>query len=362
MDQIGILRLATDFVAMAEDMKVSEKSVKKMKKWCQEKYLPKLVVATAAVAETGRPFCLATYATEGDEPLSFCVYMVFDTLENFLNQAVPFGDGSRTRQRCKSAAEIVQAKLDPLQHSLARVREEADNLEVNLALLDEQRRKEQESNSTGDTMGRGRRRVIKNRKYKGGLDDNNNGGGGEEAEAEEPVAVDAGDIRAEKEDALAEIKENISKPEEDIGAVKRNIGGLVSMNDYLQYAKSCVDVAYTKYKELFENDADRKRIRKAFLACKVFDVLYLRGKSMSDKDELYRLIDDLANFEFVEFSPIFLEGLKRELPLLLNLVKTMPYDFEGAEPQKERKLFQNRLKQRYIGLVSEQCSGTLISI
>ena len=102
--------------------------------------------------------------------------------------------------------------------------------------------------------------------------------------------------------------------------------------------------AFDKYESLFENDEDLKRSKKAFLACKLFDVLYLR--SGPSHESLGRLIDDLKCFGFPEFDENYLTQRKRETPERLQLAASMTHNFEGEDATKEMRLFHARVKER----------------
>ena len=58
-------------ISVAVVQKISEKSIAKMNDIATKEKMGKLIVEFAAVAEAGRPFCIATYLMEGDDPLVF---------------------------------------------------------------------------------------------------------------------------------------------------------------------------------------------------------------------------------------------------------------------------------------------------
>ena len=67
-----------------------------MKKWSHDHLLPRLIVEYGAVREVGRPFCLATCAAEGDNPLVFGIYRIFEQLEAFVKRPLTFPQDSTT--------------------------------------------------------------------------------------------------------------------------------------------------------------------------------------------------------------------------------------------------------------------------
>ena len=87
--------------------------------------------------------------------------------------------------------------------------------------------------------------------------------------------------------------------------------------------------AFDKVVNLFTHDADVIRTKNAYLACKVFDILYLRTEPSITDLEL--MIDDIAFFQFPEFTVEFLQQMKDELPNLLRLVSTNDFDFDARD-------------------------------
>jgi hypothetical protein len=50
---------------------------------------------------------------------------------------------------------------------------------------------------------------------------------------------------------------------------------VLTEEDFIEYAKKCVQPAFDKYNNLFADDAALAQAKKAFQACKLFDVLHL---------------------------------------------------------------------------------------
>jgi hypothetical protein len=106
---------------------------------------------------------------------------------------------------------------------------------------------------------------------------------------------------------------------------------VLTEEDFIGYAKKCVQPAFDKYNNLFlfAGDAALAQAKKAFQACKLFDVLHL--KSGPSHKSLFRLIDDLIHFDFPEFDEEFRDQMKEEVPELLNLATTLQHYLEGKE-------------------------------
>lgn len=82
----------------------------------------------------------------------------------------------------------------------------------------------------------------------------------------EEVKVDIADAKLIEE----ECKDSLKGFESDHA-------GLFTETDFIEYAKKCVAGAREKYQSLFSDDTNLARLKKAYRACKVFDVLYLRS-------------------------------------------------------------------------------------
>lgn len=94
---------------------------------------------------------------------------------------------------------------------------------------------------------------------------------------------------------------------------------------------------------MFADESIRKA-QKAFIACKIFDILWLRdGQAIN---EIKRCIDELKNFGFKEFcDPVFICGMKAEINELLEIANNMQFDFE-TEPDPSRLYTDRKLTQK----------------
>ena len=100
----------------------------------------------------------------------------------------------------------------------------------------------------------------------------------------------------EKRQHPEEAYDNFLEYEEDLRALYINILPL-KKEESLDYAKARAHIVFSKYCKIFEDDAHMRRGRKQFLACKVFDILYIC--TLTDHFMLDMMIYDLINFEFL---------------------------------------------------------------
>ena len=347
MDQMGIKRLARDIVAKAEKMKLSKGSIRKMKKWSQDKYLPRLIVQAGSVSEPGRKFCIGTYGAEGKDPLPFGIYMTFDELDRYVSSPFVFGDDSLTRKRCKEASGLVQPKWQLLSQEVTAAKVTAELIQLDVYFLEEDlasfataRREEQEQREVDaqpqrQSMGRGRRVRVPKKQWADNEEEESTRVANVEEEEEEVEDTEV--ERAEKLEVLVlrrqdlqGAKEVVNVKEEMLAEFESEYGNILTEDDFVNYAKSCVKGAFDKYRELFSEDEDLVRVRKAFRACKVFDILFLRsGPSI---ESLERMIDELVHFELEELDDDFLKSLKKEIPKLLKLVRYGGLGISIADP------------------------------
>ena len=68
-----------------------------------------------------------------------------------------------------------------------------------------------------------------------------------------------------------------------------------------------------------KEDGDCYKTRKAVIACKIFDSLFLKGKQ-HDLPRLYLLADKLKYFRFSQFTQQFIDCLKKKIPQAVECV------------------------------------------
>ena len=339
MDGVGLVRIVQLLIPAAELAKVSAKSVAKMKKVASKKVMPILIVQAAAVADIGQPFCIATYLTEGDDPLAFGMYTVLKDLDMFVSGGAKFPEGSRTYNRCKEAAAMVVVLREDLVEVIIITEEEIFLLENEALVLHLQippMEEEPEVRNVEEQTGRGQRRTQRHDYYAQAHGHRHR----TQEQHEEPLenAQELYDLKLEE---IRNVNANLSEFRRDLIELDVSLGPITE-EDFIRYAESIVECAFEKYRLLFEKDADLIRSRSAFMGCKAFDILYLRLSP--SVIEVERLVDKLVNFVFDEFSDEFISGMKNEIPDLLELVNSIQFDFE-EEPDPSN-LYRNRVLAR----------------
>jgi hypothetical protein len=379
MDSMGVEQIAKEVVSKAVEWKLCPQSREKMRKWSTDELMPRLKVEIGAVAEVGRQFCIATYAAEGNDPLPFAIHRTFDDLDRYVGRGATFAAESNTVKRCKEAAAMVKPKWQTLKDAIVDAGElvrsieedELPILEQDLAMFDEMVREEEDrlqleneerhrqqkvlEMEHGRPM-RQRRPNVRNQPlpHEVAAAETNEGGSPADGPADEEAQPDDtadSDQRLEKVAAIAAKQEELKLAKSSLTDAKAALANfeaahdnVLTEEDFISYAKKCVQPAFDKYTSLFTEDAALARAKKAFCACKLFDVLYLRsGPSI---ESLNRLIDDLVHFDFPEFDDNFREKLKKEVPELLALATALEHNLEGEDAVAETKRFHERVKER----------------
>ena len=319
MDAMGIACLATDVTKKAQEMKVSESSVAKMVKCSQPHYLPRLIVEAATVSTVGRPFCIATYGAEGDDPLVFSIHLGFHELEMFVRTPLNFNEESHVGQKCKEAAKLVLPVIARHKRAIQRAEADLTDKEEQLLLLQYEVEHFQEEREQEDL---------------------------EQLSEHEEHSEDLNQSIKEKQKEIDSAKATLNKAKAAFERMKKVYDNVLTHDDFISHAKKVARPALAKYNSLFEQDKHLKRIRQALISCKVFDILHLKsGPSLTS---LHRCIDNLKHFEFDEFDDDFLGELKKELPDLLRLVNEIEYDFEGEDAAQVRLHCQKQEHMMYL--------------
>ena len=341
-NRFGIENMIDKLFPIAEAKKLSEESVKKMKAACVPTKLPRLVVQAAVVADVGREFCIATYFTEGDDPLSLGQHKILERLDAFVLRGPQFPAGSKTRRKCAEAAGLVaglrrdllgsiRTKQEKESDMAAQVQDmhariEAAEEEFNNANLQTEARRESRS---------GRRNHMTNHCAFAGVSDR---ASDRQNELRESINTLRQKLVA-KEAEFSKATDERKKIQFDLVQMDADLGGIISEFDFVMHCKEMTEAVFHKCKTMMENEHVRKAIR-AFMACKVFDILYLRDGP--DAAVLERMIDELSNFGFAEFNdPTFVNGMKSEVKEVVLLATAMPFNFE-KEPDPSEQLHTNR--------------------
>ena len=361
MDAIGIQKIAREFIALGEERKLSVKSVNRMKKWSVAELMPRLIVEAGAVTEVGRKFCVWTYAAETNDPAIFTVYLLFDDLDDYVEREVFFDEDGLTHKRCREAAALVQPRWDEMlaeinntEGTIENISIDIDTLEIELDEFDntttEEEEESEEESEEEAPMGRGHRQRRRNRHI---YDDDDEDLDVDEDDANED---EANEIRSqqrqeivdsldERRAALADEKDCLDELKRELLEFKEKHGGMVTEEDLRQYASECVEGALKKYKSLFTDDPQLKRARRAYRACKLFDILFVKDQRPT-YDSIHRMIDDLKFFEFKEFTDDFLRSMREEIPEYLKLVEEMHFNFDGDDIEETNRHYRQRVKEK----------------
>eukprot|EP00957_Ditylum_brightwellii_P014195 1068745-Ditylum_brightwellii.AAC.1 len=66
----------------------------------------------------------------------------------------------------------------------------------------------------------------------------------------------------------------MKKSGEDLEKLDSELDGIVIEEDFVQHCKEIAGAVFDKYKAMLNNE-HVKKAKRAFMACKVFDILYL---------------------------------------------------------------------------------------
>eukprot|EP00957_Ditylum_brightwellii_P023341 1762189-Ditylum_brightwellii.AAC.1 len=73
----------------------------------------------------------------------------------------------------------------------------------------------------------------------------------------------------------------MKKSDEDIEKLDSELDGMIIKEDFVQHCKEITEAVFDKHKAMFNNE-HVKKAQRAFMACKVFDILYLRDSPDTD--------------------------------------------------------------------------------
>ena len=118
----------------------------------------------------------------------------------------------------------------------------------------------------------------------------------------------------------------------------------------LEYCANKADPVIGQYRNLFlDENGDNFRIRKAALACKLFDPLYLKGKE-DELHTLFYLADQLSNFGYSEFDDDFIKLLKGEIPTAVQHANAI-FNWNEIDTTKQFKTrMQRRIKRHDLSI------------
>ena len=95
---MGVEWNTMEFIKSSKEGHLSKISIKKTDSDASPENLAIMIVQFDAVANAGRPFCVATYLAEGDDPIIFGVYIILEDLDCYVVVGPTFGGSIRTIQ------------------------------------------------------------------------------------------------------------------------------------------------------------------------------------------------------------------------------------------------------------------------
>jgi hypothetical protein len=290
----------------------------------------------AAMVEVGDPFAVATYQLEGDDPLVFSAYRVFDQLDSYGSEELKL---PKTKEACQVAESFIKKQLEPQIQSIKKTHRNISELNTEIQKLEQPATGAPTTATTAARPPRGRR--INYQTMASGR-----------AQAE--------DERRVEEDALLNVELNglrhrhatfrhqLYRQYQQLDVSKAEIGPQ-TCEEFMCLAKETIAPVIDAYRGYFleappgpgEKMSDLMRAKKAFKAAKLFDPLHL--KTHPPTEGLCLLADDLKYFDFPEFKrPTFIERLKKEIPIVLDLAKRK-FNWESIDKSKN---YHQRVKKR----------------
>ena len=137
-------------------------------------------------------------------------------------------------------------------------------------------------------------------------------GRGEETRVAVTNALEARQQHArETAELVAKALTNLDVGKENFRRWKAEVGP-VTIEEFIEFGNNCVQPGYTYFSNLYiQEEGKLHNLYMAFKGAEIFDPL--RVKAMSEEATILQ-VDLLARFGFPEFTPEFLEGVKKEIP------------------------------------------------
>jgi hypothetical protein len=363
MDRFGIDKIMKEVIPICVQKKYSERSVAKLQLLATDLSTPRIMVEFAAIAETGRPFCQATYILEGDDPLVLTAYIVLDQLDQVMEDGVKF---ERTTLVCKQAASMVLSLRKPLLDDMQSLKDSIANIERKINQLLEKSDTEDAQGDTAEqhaeatattasqkTTSRVRKQTPKAQAAATATQQQKKA---QAAASQRPIddSQSQPSALATARDKIKTTSDNLKKKQEELEELDKKLVQ-ISEEDFLKHAEEVVEPAFKKYKSLLQAVSephqkvpDFMRAKRAFSACKLFDPLFLA--SDTSINALNALADELVNFGYPEFDEDFIKELKKEIPEAIKYA-TKAFNWDKVESSKtyhERVLRRARQERQRI--------------
>jgi len=357
LDQFGIEKFMKEVVDWCMENKFSEESAKALVAFMNDPVnRARVLIEAAAHASAGLLFCIVTYLLEGDKPLIFVAYRELEKIDIALRTGIPLERVNVIAPRCaelvKDALVAVDAALTEELNKLAAAQEalSAKTVTYNTLVAKAETMNAANANNGNVNGKRKRKRTSQAAELAAA-----------EEEKKKKIAKKLNEAineakteikSAAKEEALAE------KGVEDARTARTErlaVVGPRTLQDFKDYAESCVKVGYDYYENRFNGiptkstsgkkwvSGELTAFKKATWACQVFDPDILAHEHISS---LELRIDALVNFGFLQFSPDFLSGMKKELPLAIEHAKRS-FDWSTLKGAKEYDIGLERRDERH---------------
>jgi hypothetical protein len=119
-----------------------------------------------------------------------------------------------------------------------------------------------------------------------------------------------------------------------------NNGKMITVEQFKDYGKMVVQDGLTYYTDKFIAPSGRYYdIMQCYRAASLFDPIKAQEKTVQ---QLESLVDELAYFKFTKFSPIFLNRMKKEIPIYLALARNPAFDWDELPGAKDWALAEQK--------------------
>jgi hypothetical protein len=123
MLRLTLARIQNEMVPLCIEKDWSPASMQSMRELGSPQKLPKINVQVTATVEVGRPFCQGTYTLEGNDPLMLTAHLVFERIDQTVNELRQYDGLARTRQACADAAACIESLMAPIFDELEALHE-----------------------------------------------------------------------------------------------------------------------------------------------------------------------------------------------------------------------------------------------
>jgi hypothetical protein len=364
VDRFGIAEIMKEVIPTCVEKKYSERSVAKLQQHATDLSTPRIMVEFAAIAETGRPFCQATYILEGDDPLVLTAYIVLDKLDQVIADGVKF---ERTKLVCKEAASMVLSLRKPLLDDIQSRKDSMTNIERTIEQLlansdtedgqvDGAKQPAKATATTASQKTSSRKKKATPKAQAATQQQKKAQAAASQKRIEDSQSKPS--ALATARDKLKTTSDNLKNKQEELEHLDKKLVQITE-KDFLKHAEEVVEPAFKKYKSLLQEVSephqklpDLMRTKRAFSACKLFDPFFLA--SDPSINALNALADELVHFGYPEFDEDFICALKKEIPEAIKYAKkAFDWDKDKVSKTYRARVLRRMRRDRQRLLVSE---------